>query len=194
MAGLEKKEYEIISFKNSEEFRKWLHKNHASSPGVWIKMFKKATGIESINHKEAIIEGLCYGWIDGQSKGLDDKSWLQKFTPRRAKSIWSKINTEHVQRLIDEGKMQPSGLAQVEAAKADGRWQQAYDSPTNMEVPEDFLKELKKDKKAEAFFNTLNKTNRFAIAFRLQTAKKPETRERRMKAILEMMANEKKFY
>lgn len=189
-----KKELEIVIFKTQAEFHKWLHKNYDTSPGIWIKMYKKATNIPSINHQEAILEGLCYGWIDGQSKGLDDKSWLQKFTPRRPRSIWSKINTEHVQRLIDEGKMQPAGMAQVEAAKADGRWQQAYDSPSTMEVPADFLKEISKNKKAEAFFKTLNKTNRFAIAFRLQTAKKPETRERRMKVLLEMMAEGKKIY
>ena len=194
MAVLVKKEYDIITFKNGQEFRNWLSKNHAISHGVWIKMFKKTSGIESIDHKEAIIEGFCYGWIDGQSKGLDDKSWLQKFTPRGKKSMWSKINVEHVERLTKEGKMHEAGLAQVKAAKADGRWDQAYDSPANMVIPEDFLKALAKDKKAEAFFNTLNKTNKFAIGFRLQTAKKPETRERRMKVILEMMANEKKFY
>jgi uncharacterized protein YdeI (YjbR/CyaY-like superfamily) len=125
---------------------------------------------------------------------LDDKSWLQKYTPRRSKSMWSKINREHVARLVKEKRMQPAGLKEVEAAKNDGRWEAAYDSPKNMEVPADFLKELKKDKKAFEFFKTLNKTNIYAIAWRLQTAKKPETRQKRMKVLLEMMKDNKKIH
>ena len=124
----------------------------------------------------------------------DDLSYLQKFTPRRKRSIWSKRNIEHVERLISEGRMQPAGLRQIEAAKADGRWDQAYDSPANMEVPADFLEELSKDPAAKAFFDTLNKTNLYAIGWRLQTAKKPETRAKRMKAILEMLSKGEKFH
>ncbi len=190
----EKPEYEVISVKNGEEFRKWLHKNHALAPGVWIRMYKKATGIESINHQEAIPEALCYGWIDGQSKGLDEISWLQKFTPRGKRSLWSQINKRHIERLIKSGRMQPAGLAEVDRAKADGRWDAAYAPPSEMEVPEDFVKEVSKDLKALEFFNSLNKTNKFAIGFQLATAKKPETRERRLQKLVEMMKKGEKLY
>lgn len=189
-----KPDYPIISLESQEEWEQWLADNHASSDGVWLQFFKKASGKKTITYAEAIDEALCYGWIDGQSKSYDDESWLQKFTPRRARSIWSKVNIQKVERLIEAGKMKPAGLNQIEAAKLDGRWERAYDSPSNATVPEDFLRELDKDEKAKAFFETLNKTNTYAIIFRLQTAKKPETREKRMKAILEMLAKGEKFY
>ena len=159
-----------------------------------FKYKKKNSGYPTVTYKEAVDEALCFGWIDGQSQSLDELAYLQRFTPRRAKSIWSKINTEHVARLVKEGKMDPAGLAQVEAAKKDGRWQKAYSSPANMKIPDDFLKELEKQPKAKAFFKTLSKTNLYAIGYRLETAKKPETRERRMKIILEMLNNEEKFH
>lgn len=143
---------------------------------------------------EAIDEALCYGWIDGQAKKYDEKSWLNKFTPRRKASLWSKRNRENVERLISSGKMTGAGLKEVEAAKSDGRWDRAYDSPSTMEVPEDFLKELSKNKKAKQFFDTLNKANLYAITWRLQTAKKQETRDRWKKKILEMLKNEVKFH
>ena len=137
---------------------------------------------------------LCYGWIDGQKNSYDAESWIQKFTPRRPRSIWSKRNREHIARLEQSGKMKAAGIKQVEAAKADGRWEQAYDSPGNMVVPADFLIKLARNKKAEAFFKTLNKTNTYAIVWRLQTAKKPETRDKRMKEILEMLKKQEKFH
>ena len=155
---------------------------------------KKATGKPSVNYGAALDEALCYGWIDGQKNKYDNESYLQKFTPRRPRSIWSKRNIEHIERLEKEGKMRSAGRKAVEAAKSDGRWERAYDSPKNMEVPEDFIAELSKNKKALAFFESLNKTNRFAIAWRLQTAKKPETRERRKKVMLEMMERGEKFH
>lgn len=135
-----------------------------------------------------------FGWIDGQAKPFDDRSWLQKFTPRRPRSGWSKLNTRHVERLVKTGAMTPAGMEAVKAAKADGRWKAAYDSPSNALPPEDFLKELGKNKKAKAFFETLNKANVYAIVYRLQTAKKPETREKRMKLILAMLAGGKAFH
>ncbi len=184
----------IIPLESQEQWEQWLANNHASSDGVWLQFFKKASGKKMLTYAEAVEEALCYGWIDGQSKSYDNESWLQKFTPRRAKSIWSKINIQKVERLIEAGKMKPPGLAQIEAAKLDGRWERAYDAPSTATMPEDFLQELNKDKKAKAFFETLNKSNTYAIAFRLQTAKKPETREKRMKAILEMLAKGEKFY
>jgi uncharacterized protein YdeI (YjbR/CyaY-like superfamily) len=155
---------------------------------------RKDSGKKSITHKEALEEALCYGWIDGQAKPYDEESWIQKFTPRRPKSIWSKRNCEHIERLTKEGRMKPPGLKEAEKAKNDGRWEKAYDSPENMKVPEDFLKELSKNKKAKAFFDTLNKANLYAIAWRLQTAKKPETREKRKRLLLDMMARSEKLH
>lgn len=190
----DKKELPVISFETADEWRSWLEQNHQNDRGIWLRIFKKGSGKPSVNHGSALEEALCYGWIDGQAKKYDDESYLQKFTPRRRRSIWSKINIEHVDRLEKEGKMRPTGRKAVEAAKADGRWERAYDSPKNMEVPEDFITELSKNKKALAFFETLNKTNRYSIAWRLQTAKRPETRERRKKAMLEMMGRGEKFH
>jgi uncharacterized protein YdeI (YjbR/CyaY-like superfamily) len=184
----------IVSFQSAQEWEEWLAENHASSVGVWLRFFKNGSGKPTVTHDEALDAALCYGWIDGQGKKYDELSWLLKFTPRRAGSIWSRRNTEHVERLIQENRMQPPGFAEVEAAKADGRWERAYDSPSKMTVPEDFLEELSKNQEAKAFFETLNKASIYAIAWRLQTAKKPETREKRMKAILTMLAKGEKFH
>ena len=185
---------QILHFKTSADFRRWLAKNHAGSKGLWLRILKKGAGKKSLTYAEALDEALCYGWIDGQKKPFDELSWLQKFTPRRSKSGWSKLNTRHVGRLTRAGAMTPAGRKAVEAAKADGRWEAAYASPKNASPPEDFLKELAKNKKAKAFFETLNKANIYSIVYRLQTAKKPETRERRMKLILAMMEQGKAFH
>lgn len=184
----------IIEFKTAETFETWLIKNHDNSNGLWLKIFKKDSRKKTISYAEALDVALCYGWIDGQKQAHDEQAWLQKFCPRSAKSIWSKINTGHVERLINEGRMRPAGLKAVEKAKADGSWEKAYDSPSKMTIPEDFLKELSKNKKAEAIFMGLNKTNLFSIGFRLQTAKKQETKEKRMKEIIEMLAKGEKFH
>ena len=184
----------ILSFTSTENFISWLAKHHKMSSGIWMRLFKIKSGVQTITYAEALDVALCYGWIDGQKKAYDTESWLQKFTPRRPKSIWSKRNREHVERLDKSGMMEAAGIKEVEAAKADGRWEQAYESSSNMTVPEDFLNELAKDKKAEAFFKTLNKTNIYSIVWRLQTAKKPETRNKRMKAILEMLHKGEKFH
>lgn len=189
-----KNDLPVMSFSRPEEWSNWLENNYQSLTGIWMKFYKKGSGITSINYKEALDEALCYGWIDGQAKPFDDKSWLQRFTPRRARSIWSKRNIENISRLESDNRMKPSGLMAVEAAKADGRWDKAYDSPGNMAVPDDFLNELSKDKKATAFFETLNKSNKYAITWRLQTAKKAETREKRIKTILEMLQRGEKFH
>jgi len=194
MSNLKKQiDLPIFSFDSQDEFAEWMEKNY-ETPGVWIKFFKKNSGIKSITYDEALDVALCYGWIDSQSRSLDEKSYLQKFTPRRSKSIWSKINTGHIERLIKEGKMRPAGLKAVEDAKKDGRWINAYDSPANISLPEEFIKLLTENKKAKAFFDTLNKTNTYAIAWRIQTAKKPETKIRRMEKILEMLENGEKFH
>lgn len=185
----------VRSFPSAKEWKQWLATNHGlSDQGIWLRIFKKDSGEETITYDEALDEALCFGWIDGQKKAYDEKSWLQKFTPRRSKSIWSKRNRTRVIQLIEEKRMQASGLKEIEAAKKDGRWDKAYDSPSQMEIPADFLSLLKKDKQAYEFFTTLNKTNTYAIAWRLQTAKKPETREKRMHALLDMMKKGQKLH
>ena len=184
----------ILTFISIEEFTSWLAKHHKEPSGIWMRLFKIKSGVPTITYAEALDIALCYGWIDGQKKAYDAESWLQKFTPRRHKSIWSKRNQEHVERLGKLGMMRAAGIEEVETAKADGRWEQAYESPGNMTVPADFLNELAKNKKAKVFFKTLNKTNIYSIVWRLQTAKKPETRNKRMKAILEMLKKGEKFH
>lgn len=188
-----KTEIPVISFASDKEWESWLIKNHANSNGLWIRIFKKDSGNKTVSYKEAIDVALCYGWIDGQKMSNDEQSWLQKFTPRKAKSIWSKVNTEHVERLTRDGKMKPAGIKVVEEAKANGTWEKAYSSASKMTIPEDFLKELSKNKEAEAFFKTLNKANQYSIGFRLQTAKTEKTRLKRMKMILDMMQKKIKF-
>jgi uncharacterized protein YdeI (YjbR/CyaY-like superfamily) len=187
-------EYPIVSLTRVEQWESWLVRNHARSSGVWFCFQKKSSRRKSPTYAEALDAALCCGWIDGQVRPHDAVSWLQKFTPRRPRSVWSKRNTEHAKRLIKAGKMRPAGLAEIEAAKLDGRWQAAYDSQRNAGIPADFLKELRRDKKALAFFNGLNKANRYSIVYRLQTAKKPETRTKRLKAILKMMSKGVKFH
>jgi len=189
-----KSDLEIVAFKSQKEWERWLSKNHSKSTGVWFKFFKKDSGIKSVNYNEALDGALSFGWIDSQAKKFDDKSWIQRFTPRRPANIWSKRNIDNIERLMKAGKMKPAGLKEVEKAKSDGRWEKAYDSPKNMKVPEDFLKELSKNKKAKTFFETLNKTNIYSIAWRLQTAKKPETRARRINVIIEMLREGKKYH
>jgi uncharacterized protein YdeI (YjbR/CyaY-like superfamily) len=185
---------QILHFTTSLDFRRWLAKNHVKSEGLWLRISKKGAGEKSLTYAEALDQALCYGWIDGQKKPFDELSWLQKFTPRRSKSGWSKLNTQHVERLTKAGAMTPAGLKAVEAAKVDGRWEAAYASPKNAVPPEDFLKALAANKKAKAFFETLNKANVYSIVYRLQTAKKPETREKRLKMILAMMEEGKAFH
>jgi uncharacterized protein YdeI (YjbR/CyaY-like superfamily) len=162
--------------------------------GIWLRIYKKASGEASITYAEALDEALCFGWIDGQKKSYDEASFLQKFTPRRARSIWSKRNIEHIQRLTEQGLMMPSGLLEVERAKEDGRWAAAYDGASEMVIPDAFLAELKKHPVAEKFFATLNKTNTYAIAWRLQTAKTEETRKRRQDKIIALLNTEQKLH
>ena len=181
-------------FASEKAWQTWLANNHDKSNGVWLMFAKKNTNNQTVAYTEALNVALCYGWIDGQKKSYDEQYWIQKFVPRQAKSIWSKKNIEHTERLIKEGKMQPAGLKAIEAAKANGTWEKAYEAQSKMTVPEDFLKALQKNKKANAFFKTLNRTNLFSIAFRLQTAKKEETRQKRIAKIIEMLEREEKFH
>ena len=187
-------DYPILPFASKTKYASWLAKQHNTSTGVWLKLAKKDSGIPSVTYEEALDVALCYGWIDGQKKGFDDTYWLQKFTPRGKKSIWSKINTEKAERLIASGEMKPAGLKAVEAAKSDGRWEAAYASQKSIVVPEDFQAALDKNKKAKAFFRTLNSTNRYAILFRIQTAKKAETRAKRIQQFVDMLERGEKLY
>jgi uncharacterized protein YdeI (YjbR/CyaY-like superfamily) len=189
-----RQQMEILCFATATDFRGWLEQNHGHSNGIWLRIYKKDSGLETVSYPQALDISLCFGWIDGQKKAFDERSWLQKFTPRRPKSGWSKRNTEHAERLIRSGEMTAAGSREIEAAKADGRWEAAYDSFGESKIPEDFLKELRRNKKAKAFFDTLNKTNLYSIAYRLQTAKNPVTREKRKQMIIAMLAREETFH
>lgn len=182
------------SFRSSKELRAWMAKEHARTGGLLLRIYKKDSGVPSVTYAEALDQALCFGWIDGQKLPFDADSWVQKFTPRRAKSRWSKINVAHVDRLIQEGQMTPAGLKEVEAAKADGRWVTAYDAFASATVPPEFVEELSRNAKAKQFYATLNKTNLYSIAYRLQTAKRPETKIKRIKLIVEMLARGEKFH
>jgi len=189
-----KPDYKIVAFKDAAKWRRWLDGNHDKTDGVWLRIYKKASTTPTVSYSEALDEALCYGWIDGQKRGYDEESFLQKFTPRRTKSMWSKRNIEHIQRLTEQGLMMPAGIAEVERAKEDGRWAAAYDTPSDMAVPSDFLVELKKHPVAEKFFGTLSKANTYAIAWRLQTAKTEETRKRRQDKIIALLNAEQKLH
>jgi uncharacterized protein YdeI (YjbR/CyaY-like superfamily) len=187
-------ELSILPFANKKKWADWLAKEQDQSAGVWLKIAKKEAGIPSVTYEEALDVALCYGWIDGQKKGFDDQYWLQKFTPRGSKSIWSKINTEKAERLIADGEMKPAGLKAIELAKQDGRWDAAYASQKNISVPEDFQAALNKNKKAKAFFVTLKSAERYSFLFRIQNAKKPETRARKIEQFIEMLYRGEKIH
>jgi len=180
-----------MTFVTSKELSEWLMVNHATESELWIKIFKKKTGIQSVTWEGVVIEVLCWGWIDGVKKSIDDLAYLQRITPRRARSNWSKRNTDHVKCLISEGRMKEAGLVHVRAAKSDGRWENAY-VVSEMEVPSDFLAALENQPKVKLFFETLNKSSRSVIAYGLTSAKKPETRQRRFTKFLDMLVSEEK--
>jgi uncharacterized protein YdeI (YjbR/CyaY-like superfamily) len=179
-------EQEGVFFVGPDGFEAWLEANGEASDGVWVKMAKKHTGIPSLNWARAVEVALCFGWIDGQSRRIDDDWYLQRFTPRRSKSTWSKINREKVQALTAAGRMRPGGLAEVDRAKADGRWEAAYDSMTTASVPDDLARALDDAGLSEVFAN-LDSRNRYAILHRIQTARKPETRARRITKYVAML-------
>lgn len=187
-------DYPTLPFEDQEAFRDWLDRNHATERGVWIRIAKAASGHPSVNHAQALDVALCYGWIDGQSKSLDGEWYLQKFTQRGRRSTWSKRNREHVDRLIASGEMRPAGLAAVEAAKADGRWDRAYDAPGSATVPDDLQAALDASPAAKEFFGALRGQNRYAILHRVQTAVKPETRARRIARFVEMLERGETVY
>lgn len=181
----------IITFTTSKVLNQWLKKNHATENELWVKIFKKNTGIPSVTWDDVVIEALCWGWIDGIKKSLDDQAYLQRITPRKARSNWSKRNREHVECLISEGRMTEPGLMHVNAAKADGRWENAY-AVSEMKVPADFLAALESKPKAKQFFETLTKSNHYTIAYGLTSAKKPETRQRRFTKFMDMLTRNEK--
>jgi uncharacterized protein YdeI (YjbR/CyaY-like superfamily) len=184
----------ILLFADQPAFEAWLKHHQSDQMGVLIKLAKKGSGFNSINYDQAVESALCYGWIDSQASAFDDKFYLQKFTPRKSKSKWSKLNTEKAEALIASGRMQPSGYHQVELAKADGRWAAAYDPRSQITVPEDFQTAMDENQRAKEFFSSLNSINRYAILHRLQEAKRPETRATRIKKFIEMLANNQKIY
>src|SRR5215218_2659767 len=174
----------VIPFESREAWEAWLEKHHATSGGLWVKFAKKNSGIESVSHAEALDVALCYGWIDGQADKFDERYWLQRFTPRRPRSKWSKINRDKVKQLIEEG----------ERAKADGRWDAAYEAQSKATVPDDLRRELEKNELAREFFATLDSRNRYAILYRIHDAKKPETRARRIEKYVAMLSEHKTIY
>jgi len=187
-------ELPVLLFENSQAWAGWLERHHAESPGVWLRLAKKGAPLRSLTYAEALDEALCHGWIDSQKKSCDEHSWLQKFGPRGAKSLWSKINRDKVHALTEAGRMRPAGTAAVEAAKEDGRWDAAYDSQRNATVPDDFRAALDASPAASAFFDTLNGANRYAVLFRVQTAKRPETRAKRIAALVDMLERGEKIH
>jgi uncharacterized protein YdeI (YjbR/CyaY-like superfamily) len=181
-------------FAGPEEFRAWLREHHDTSPGIWMKLAKKGSGLTTVTYDEAVEVALTFGWIDGQARPGDDTYWLQGFTRRRPRSPWSKRNRERAEALIAAGAMEPSGLAEVERARADGRWDRAYEGPRTAEPPPDLLEALAARPAARDFFATLNSTNRFAILYRIQDAKRPETRARRIAKFVDMLERGETIY
>ena len=184
----------ILSFAIQQDWEAWLEEHHTDTKGMWLKIAKKDTGIPSVSYAQALESALCYVWIDGQKASVDATYWLQKFTPRGPKSMWSQVNCDKVTALMTSGRMQPAGIRQVELAKADGRWELAYASQSKITIPEDFQRELDNNPKAQEFFTTLNSVNRYAILFRIQTAKKPETRAARIQKFIDMLAKNERIY
>jgi uncharacterized protein YdeI (YjbR/CyaY-like superfamily) len=184
----------IIPFASREAWEAWLEEHHTTSDGLWLKFAKKGSGLESVSFAEALEVALSYGWIDSQADSFDDQYWLVRFTPRRPRSKWSKRNREKATELIRRGVMKPAGLREVERAKADGRWDAAYDAPSTATVPDDLRRELEKNDKAREFFATLDSRNRYAILYRIQDAKRPETRARRIEKYVAMLSEQKKLY
>jgi len=184
----------ILSFPTPKSWEEWLEKHHWDPKGLWLKIAKKGAGAPTITYAEALDVALCHGWIDGQKGALDEDYWLQKFTPRGPRSPWSKVNREKALALIESGRMKPAGFAEIEKAKANGRWEAAYDSQSKASVPEDLQRELDRNPAAAAFFATLDSANRYAILYRVQEPKKPETRARRIEKFIGMLERGEKVH
>ena len=184
----------VMSFESTDAWDAWLAAHHADSPGLWLKIAKKGAAGATISYSDALDVALCHGWIDGQKGRYDDDYWLQRFTPRKPASKWSKINTERVAALTASGRMRPAGLREVERAQADGRWEQAYESQSRIAVPEDLARALAANERAREFFATLDSANRYAILYRISAAKKPETRAKRIDTYVAMLSEHKKIH
>lgn len=184
----------VLSFPSSEAFLEWLGQHHDSPSGIWLRIFKKGSGVETVTYAGALDAALRYGWIDGQKRSLDESSWVQRFVRRRPRSVWSRINRDAAERLIADGKMREPGLREVEAARRDGRWEGAYEGQRTAQVPEDFLAALRESAEATAFYEGLDKVNRYAIVFRLQTARTPETRAKRIADFVAKLARGERFH
>jgi uncharacterized protein YdeI (YjbR/CyaY-like superfamily) len=184
----------VVLLQDAQAWSDWLEENHATSSGVWLRIAKKGSALESVSYAEALEAALMYGWIDGQKGSFDDASWVQKFTPRGERSIWSKVNREKAEALIASGRMKPAGLAAVEQARQNGRWDAAYDRQGAATVPEDLQAALDENPRAKAFFATLNSVNRYAILFRIQTVKKAETRAKKIQQFVKMLEEQKKIH
>lgn len=184
----------ILTFSTQDEWEAWLETHGRDSSGIWLRIARKSAGHATVTYAEALESALCFGWIDGQKQAQDEQYWLQRFSPRTARSIWSRINREKALALIDAGRMRPAGMQQVSAAKEDGRWENAYASASSAVVPEDLQQALNENSKANAFFATLNSQNRYAILFRIQNAKKAETRARKIAQFVEMLSKGEKIY
>ena len=194
MDEYQKDDLPIVTFEAQAAWDAWLYQHHANTAGIWLKIAKKGSGITTVNYEQALEVALCYGWIDSQIGAFDSQYYLHKFCPRRLKSKWSKLNREKAENLITAGRMHPAGLKQVELAKADGRWEAAYDPPSQIPIPEDLRRELNQNLVAKEFFSTLNSINRYAILHRIQEAKKPQTRSKRIRKFVEMLTNKQKLY
>lgn len=189
-----KSEPPIAFFESREQWAVWLEKHHAQSSGIWLRLSKKGSSVPSVTYKEALDEALCYGWIDGQKKPESELTWLQRFLPRNPTSLWSKVNREKVLALIADGKVKPAGLQAVENARRSGRWETAYDSPSQAAVPDDLAEALAANVRARQFFDTLDRANRYAILWRIQTVKRPETRARKIAQFVSMLERGEKLH
>jgi len=194
MKAARKAEDPVKLFKDQSVWAAWLQEHHRKASGIWLRLAKKGSGLHSVSYREALESALCYGWIDGQKKPENDKTWRQRFVPRSDKSIWSKINREKAKALIKNGRMTAAGREAIERAKANGRWTGAYDSPSRSTVPEDFQAALDANARSNSFFQTLDRANRYAILFRIQTVKKAETRERKIKEFIAMLERKEKIH
>lgn len=188
------KDLPMLAFTTEAGWQEWLSQHYQDPKGIWLRFYKKGSGQPTIVYARALDVALCYGWIDSQTQKYDELSYLQKFTPRRRRSPWSKINREKAERLISAGRMQPAGQREIDAAKADGRWNAAYDAFSRAEIPPDFQALLAGDPEAKAFFEQMTQTNRYAVLYRIQTAKKPETRQRRMAQLLDMLRQKRTLH
>ncbi|WP_178018671.1 YdeI family protein [uncultured Paenibacillus sp.] len=187
-------ELPVMFFGDQQSLENWLENNHETSPGIRLQIAKKNSGVTTVSYDEALESALCYGWVDSQKEKFDEKMWIQRFTPRRAKSIWSKVNKDKAELLITNGRMKPSGFKAIEVAKKNGQWDKAYESQSIASMPEDFAIELERNVKAKAFYETLNSPNKYAILFRIHNAKKQETRAKRIQQFVAMLEKGEKIY